>query len=151
MCTVHVDSKTESKLCMPMVECAVNYVVYNFVGISMIAKKKKQQQQQQQRCICVPQVLIGITSSGKPLNGFSSKELLPAECLSSLVGLLNENNAKTSLYVKAMVLLFNLGEFVPPCHGIFWRRETRRQIRLCSQANGYHLPQWGGLIHTVTP
>ena len=60
-------------------------------------------------CVCL-QVLIGITSSGKPLSGFSSKELLPAECLSSLVGLLNENNVKTSVYIKAMVLLFNLGE-----------------------------------------
>ena len=53
-------------------------------------------------CVCL-QVLIGITSSGKPLSGFSSKELLPAECLSSLVGLLNENNVKTSVYIKAMV------------------------------------------------
>jgi len=53
-------------------------------------------------------VLIGITSSGKPLRGFSPKELLPAECLSSLVGLLSENNVKPSLHNKAMVLLFNL-------------------------------------------
>ncbi|XP_022780826.1 protein CIP2A homolog [Stylophora pistillata] len=53
-------------------------------------------------------VLIGITSSGKPLHGFNAKELLPAECLSSLVGLLSENSVKTSLYTKAMALLFNL-------------------------------------------
>ncbi|KAJ7379243.1 hypothetical protein OS493_017752 [Desmophyllum pertusum] len=53
-------------------------------------------------------VLIGITSSGKPLRGFNAKELLPAECLSSLVGLLSESNVKPSLHTKAMVLLFNL-------------------------------------------
>ncbi|CAH3043208.1 unnamed protein product [Porites lobata] len=53
-------------------------------------------------------VLIGITSSGKPLRGFTPKELLPAECLSSLVGMLNESNVKQSLHTKAMVLLFNL-------------------------------------------
>lgn len=56
------------------------------------------------------QVLIGITSSGKPLRGFNAKELLPAECLSSLVGLLSESNVKPSLHTKAVVLLFNLGE-----------------------------------------
>ena len=56
-------------------------------------------------------MLIGITSSGKPLHGFNAKELLPAECISSLVGLLSESNVKPSLYSKAMALLFNLGEF----------------------------------------
>lgn len=56
------------------------------------------------------QVLIGITSAGKPLRGFTPKELLPAECLSSLVGMLSESNVKPSLHNKAMVLLFNLGE-----------------------------------------
>lgn len=55
-------------------------------------------------------VLIGITSSGKPLRGFVPKELLPAECLSSLVGLLSASNVKPNLIIKAMVLLFNLGE-----------------------------------------
>ena len=55
-------------------------------------------------------MLIGITSSGKPLRGFTPKELLPAECLSSLVGMLSESNVKPSLHNKAMVLLFNLGE-----------------------------------------
>lgn len=53
-------------------------------------------------------VLIGLTSSGKPLHGFVPKELLPAECLSSLVGLLSASNVKLSLNSKAMVLLFNL-------------------------------------------
>ncbi|XP_020608819.1 protein CIP2A homolog [Orbicella faveolata] len=53
-------------------------------------------------------VLIGITSSGKPLRGFNAKELLPAECLSSLVGLLSESNVKASLHTKTVVLLFNL-------------------------------------------
>lgn len=53
-------------------------------------------------------VLIGVTSSGKPLRGFNAKELLPAECLSSLVGLLSESNVKASLQSKAVVLLFNL-------------------------------------------
>ena len=57
------------------------------------------------------QVLIGVTSSGKPLRGFNAKELLPAECLSSLVGLLSESNVKASLQSKAVVLLFNLGEY----------------------------------------
>ena len=57
-------------------------------------------------------MLIGITSSGKPLRGFTPKELLPAECLSSLVGMLSESNVKPSLQTKAMVLLFNLGEFL---------------------------------------
>ena len=44
--------------------------------------------------------------------GFTPKELLPAECLSSLVGMLNESNVKQSLHTKAMVLLFNLGEVI---------------------------------------
>ena len=63
--------------------------------------------------ICVSflyQVLIGITSAGKPLRGFNAKELLPAECLSSLVGLLSESSVKPSLHTKSMALLFNLGE-----------------------------------------
>ncbi|XP_027056078.1 protein CIP2A homolog isoform X2 [Pocillopora damicornis] len=53
-------------------------------------------------------VLIGITSAGKPLRGFNAKELLPAECLSSLVGLLSESSVKPSLHTKSMALLFNL-------------------------------------------
>ncbi|KAK3742452.1 hypothetical protein QZH41_011414, partial [Actinostola sp. cb2023] len=53
-------------------------------------------------------VLIGISSSSNPLQGFSPKELLPTECLSSLVGLINENSIRFSLHMKAMVLLFNL-------------------------------------------
>ncbi|XP_074613609.1 protein CIP2A-like isoform X1 [Acropora palmata] len=57
-------------------------------------------------------VLIGITSSGKPLRGFVPKELLPAECLSSLVGLLSASNVKPNLIIKAMVLLFNLANDV---------------------------------------
>ena len=46
------------------------------------------------------------------MRGFTPKELLPAECLSSLVGMLNESNVKQSLHTKAMVLLFNLGELI---------------------------------------
>ena len=46
------------------------------------------------------------------MRGFTPKELLPAECLSSLVGILNESNVKQSLHTKAMVLLFNLGELI---------------------------------------
>ena len=61
-------------------------------------------------CFFLYQVLIGITSAGKPLRGFNAKELLPAECLSSLVGLLSESSVKPSLHTKSMALLFNLGE-----------------------------------------
>ena len=64
-------------------------------------------------------MLIGITSSGKPLRGFTPKELLPAECLSSLVGMLSESNVKPSLHNKAMVLLFNLGESLFNCSTVF--------------------------------
>ncbi|XP_015747548.1 PREDICTED: protein CIP2A homolog [Acropora digitifera] len=47
-----------------------------------------------------------------PLRGFVPKELLPAECLSSLVGLLSACNVKPNLIIKAMVLLFNLANDV---------------------------------------
>ncbi|XP_032237786.1 protein CIP2A homolog isoform X2 [Nematostella vectensis] len=68
-------------------------------------------------------VLIGI-SSGAALSGFNSKEILPAECLSSLVSLLNENVVNHTLHLKAMVLLFNLSADL----------ETRDALH-----SGYHL------------
>ncbi|XP_031552269.1 protein CIP2A homolog [Actinia tenebrosa] len=53
-------------------------------------------------------VLIGVSSSSSALQGFCAKDLLPAECLSSLVGLLNEKTIRPNLHMKAMILLFNL-------------------------------------------
>ncbi|XP_022093983.1 protein CIP2A homolog isoform X2 [Acanthaster planci] len=52
--------------------------------------------------------LIGICSRGKPLVFFSTKQLLPTECLTCLVDILNEQTTPTELAQRTMVLLFNL-------------------------------------------
>ncbi|XP_072165472.1 protein CIP2A-like [Diadema setosum] len=53
-------------------------------------------------------VLIGITSRDKSLSYFSPRQLLPSECLTCLVDLLNDPATPLDLALKAMVLLFNL-------------------------------------------
>lgn len=53
-------------------------------------------------------VLIGITSRDKSLSYFSPRQLLPSECLTSLVDLLNDPATPLDLSLKTMVLLFNL-------------------------------------------
>ncbi|XP_038072703.1 protein CIP2A homolog [Patiria miniata] len=52
--------------------------------------------------------LIGICSRGKPLVFFSTKQLLPTECLTCLVDILNEQTTPTELAQRTMVLLFSL-------------------------------------------
>ena len=53
-------------------------------------------------------VLIGITSNDKSLSGFTVRELLPTECLTSLVSMLSEMNNKPRLTSKCLLLLYNL-------------------------------------------
>lgn len=53
-------------------------------------------------------VLIGITSNGRTLKGFTVKELLPTECLTSLVSMLTERNSKAMLTSKCVSLLYCL-------------------------------------------
>lgn len=57
-------------------------------------------------------MLIGITSNDEPLLGFIAKELLPTECLTSLVSMLNEVNNKPRLTGKCLLLLYSLGDYV---------------------------------------
>ncbi|XP_028410263.1 protein CIP2A homolog isoform X2 [Dendronephthya gigantea] len=54
-------------------------------------------------------VLIGITSNDKSLSGFTARELLPTECLTSLVSMLSEINNKPRLTSKCLLLLYSLG------------------------------------------
>ncbi|XP_033629712.1 protein CIP2A homolog [Asterias rubens] len=52
--------------------------------------------------------LIGVSARGKPLVFFSTKQLLPTECLTCLVDILNEPTMPIELAQRTMVLLFNL-------------------------------------------
>ncbi|XP_046844894.1 protein CIP2A homolog [Xenia sp. Carnegie-2017] len=69
-------------------------------------------------------VLIGITSKEKSLDGFTAGELLPTECLTSLVSMLNEVKHKPRLISKCLMLLYNLAN----------DNETRIMLR-----DSYHL------------
>ncbi|XP_030846485.1 protein CIP2A homolog [Strongylocentrotus purpuratus] len=53
-------------------------------------------------------VLIGITSRDKSLSYFCPRQLLPSECLTCLVDLVNDPATPLDLSLKTMVLLFNL-------------------------------------------
>ncbi|XP_063970965.1 protein CIP2A homolog L-like [Lytechinus pictus] len=53
-------------------------------------------------------VLIGITSRDKSLSYFCPRQLLPSECLTCLVDLVNDPVTPLDLALKTMVLLFNL-------------------------------------------
>jgi len=56
-------------------------------------------------------VLISITAKGSSLDFFNPTHLLSAECLASLVDILNDPSVKSrpALAQKSMILLLNLG------------------------------------------
>jgi len=60
---------------------------------------------------CEHKVLISVTAKGSSLDFFNPTQLLSAECMASLVDILNDPSVKTrpTLAQKSMILLLNLG------------------------------------------
>ncbi|XP_033114374.1 protein CIP2A-like, partial [Anneissia japonica] len=53
-------------------------------------------------------VLISMTSRGKSLKFFAPHQMIPTDCLTCLMAILNDGNSPTELSSKTIILLFNL-------------------------------------------